>query len=105
MGGAISRAGNEETAFSYRDALCVMNIVTKWIDPAESGDHIQWTREFAEAFKSFSAGVYVNFLGEEGEERVKEAYRSETLRRLVELKNRYDPSNFFRMNQNIRPAL
>jgi FAD/FMN-containing dehydrogenase len=54
--------------------------------------------------EQFSSGVYVNFLGNEGEERIKEAYSPEHYNRLVELKNRYDPKNFFSLNQNIKPT-
>ncbi len=103
--GQVRRVGDDEMAFSHRDALCALNIVTKWVDPRESGKHIQWTRDFEAAMGPFSTGgVYVNFLGEEGEDRVRAAYGRTKYSRLVELKNKYDPSNFFRLNQNIRPA-
>ncbi|HXY53090.1 MAG TPA: FAD-binding oxidoreductase [Nitrospirota bacterium] len=103
--GQVKRAGEDEMAFSHRDALCVLNIVTKWMNPRESGKHIQWTRDFESAMRPFSTGgVYVNFLGEEGEDRVKAAYGSAKYDRLVALKNKYDPTNFFRLNQNIKPT-
>jgi FAD/FMN-containing dehydrogenase len=92
-------------AFSHRDASCVLNIVTKWKDPRESEKHIRWTRDFEVAMRPHSTGgVYVNFLGEEGEDRVKAAYGPEKYGRLVALKNKYDPTNFFRLNQNIKPT-
>ncbi len=103
MGGAVSRISEEMMAFSHRDALCVLNIVSKWEDPGESDNHMKWTRTFAEAMMPFSTGVYVNFLGEEGEDRIRAAYRPDKYDRLVALKNIYDPENFFRLNQNIRP--
>jgi len=104
MQGVVSRIPEEAMAFSHRDTLCVLNIVSKWTDPSESERHVKWTRAFAEAMSPFSVGVYVNFLGEEGEDRVKAAYRSDKYERLVALKNKYDPENFFRLNQNIRPS-
>ena len=104
LGGAVRRVGEDEMAFSHRDALCVLNIVTKWVDPRESEKHITWTRDFEAAMRPFSTGgVYVNFLGEEGEDRVRAAYGPAKYGRLVALKNKYDPTNFFRMNQNIKP--
>jgi FAD/FMN-containing dehydrogenase len=102
--GAFSRVDEDETAFSHRGALCVLNIVSKWTEPAESDKHIKWTREFASDMEQFSYGVYVNFLGNEGEDRIKEAYSPEHYNRLVELKNKYDPKNFFSLNQNIKPT-
>jgi FAD/FMN-containing dehydrogenase len=105
LGGAVRMVGEDEMAFSHRDALCVLNIVTKWKDPGESEKHIQWTRDFEVAMRPFSTGgVYVNFLGEEGEDRVKAAYGTEKYSRLVVLKDKYDPTNFFRLNQNIKPT-
>ena len=104
MQGAAGRVPEDATAFSHRRALCSLNIVTKWTDHAESDRHIAWTRNFAEALQPYAQGVYVNFLGEEGDERVRAAYNPETYKRLIALKTKYDPSNFFRMNQNIRPA-
>jgi hypothetical protein len=104
MGGAVQRVGEDEMAFSHRDALCALNIVTKWEDSRESEKHIAWTRDFEAAMRPFSTGgVYVNFLGEEGEDRVRAAYGPGKYDKLVALKNKYDPTNFFRMNQNIRP--
>ena len=106
LGGQVRRVGEDEMAFSHRDALCVLNIVTKWKDPRESEKHIKWTRDFEAAMRPYSTGgVYVNFLGEEGEDRVKAAYGPEKYARLVALKNKYDPTNFFRLNQNIKPAI
>jgi hypothetical protein len=104
MQGAVNRIDEEKMSFSHRNALCVLNIVSKWISQAESDKHLKWTRAFAEAMSPFSVGVYVNFLGEEGEDRVRAAYRPEKYERLIALKNLYDPENFFSLNQNIRPS-
>jgi FAD/FMN-containing dehydrogenase len=103
MQGAVSRVGEHDTAFSHRDALCVVNIVSKWTDPADSERNIQWSRELARALEPFSSGAYVNFMGDEGQDRVRAGYSSANYKRLVELKNRYDPFNLFSLNQNIRP--
>ena len=73
-------------------------------DAGETDRHVEWTRGLSQAVQPFaSGGVYVNFLGDEGEDRVRAAYGPATYDRLAEIKGRYDPTNFFRMNQNIRP--
>jgi len=104
--GAVSRVGEADTAFSHRNAAFVVNIVSKWHKAAEAEKHIQWTRELAASLTPFATGgVYVNFLGEEGDSRVRAAYGPKKYQRLSELKKKYDPENFFRLNQNIEPAL
>jgi FAD/FMN-containing dehydrogenase len=81
-------------------------IVSVWPDRADDDLNIKWTREFWEAMQPFSTdGVYVNYLDQEGEERVKAAYATQTYERLVDLKNKYDPTNLFRLNQNIQPTV
>jgi hypothetical protein len=103
--GAVGRVGEADTAFSHRNAAFVVNIVSKWRDTMQSEKHIQWTRDLAAAIDPFSTGgVYVNFLGNEGDSRIRAAYGPEKYHRLSELKKRYDPANFFRLNQNIVPA-
>jgi len=104
--GAVSRVHENVTAFSHRSAPFNLNINTRWTDPAESEHHIAWTRGLFDAMQPFSTGgVYVNFLGNEGEERVVAAYGREKYERLVTVKNKYDPMNFFRLNQNIKPSM
>jgi hypothetical protein len=107
LGGAVSRVGENETAFSHRDAAFSMVIQPHWLDAAESDKHIGWARDFWKAMQRFSAGgVYVNFVSEdEGESRVRAAYDAAKYERLVALKNKYDPTNFFRLNQNIKPTV
>lgn len=101
--GAVSRKPSDYTAFPHRQAPFVININTRWEDPAEDEAHIAWTRELFEAIQPFSTGgAYVSFLGEEGQDRVKAAF-GENYERLVEVKTKYDPENFFRLNQNILP--
>src|SRR5882724_9226962 len=103
LGGAVARVGEHDTAFSYRDTAFDLAINAVWSDAAESPTHTRWADDFWRKLRPFSRGVYVNELGEEGEERVREAYKPETYRRLAELKKIYDPGNLFRFNQNIQP--
>jgi hypothetical protein len=104
MHGAASRVDPAATAFPHRDEHYDFLILSQWADPSDSEENIRWTRGLFEAMQPFfEKGVYVNNLGEEGEDRVKEAYGA-NYERLVALKNEYDPTNLFRLNQNIRPA-
>jgi FAD/FMN-containing dehydrogenase len=103
LGGAMRRIGDDATAFSHRDAPFALNIVSSWKEPSENDKNINWTREFFAAVQKFATGAYVNFMGEEGADRVKEAY-GEKYSQLVALKNKYDPTNFFHVNQNIKPT-
>lgn len=103
--GAVHRVGKEETAFSYREARWSAVFAGIDPDPANKEAISAWAREYWEALHPYSAGgAYVNFMMEEGQERVRATYR-ENYDGLVEVKNRYDPNNFFRVNQNIEPAV
>jgi FAD/FMN-containing dehydrogenase len=103
MGGAVARLADDATAFASRGAPCGININAVWAAPEEDRDHIEWARAFFAATEPFSTGgVYVNFLGTEGEERIRAAYGA-NYERLAQVKARYDPTNFFRVNQNVRP--
>lgn len=105
LGGAVSRVRKEETAFSHRTSPYDLVIMPMWSDPAESEKHIRWADELWRATQPFSSGgVYVNYLGNEGEDRVKASYGT-NYERLVSLKNKYDPMNLFRFNQNIKPTV
>ena len=106
LGGAISRVDENATAYSHRDAAYSLIFNTAWIDPDESEKHIQWTRAFWKAIQPFSiGGAYVNFQSQdEGEDRVKTTYGTAKLERLSALKQKYDPTNFFRLNRNIKPT-
>ena len=103
--GAFSRVGKTETAYYHRDLQYDFVILSGWLDPAETEKNIGWTRDFFRAMQPhLPAAYYVNDLGsDEGEEAVKGAYGG-NYERLVALKNQYDPTNFFRMNQNITPS-
>jgi FAD/FMN-containing dehydrogenase len=105
-GGAINRVGIDETAYPLRNATHALNAVSMWTDPGQDDANIRWSRGLWEAMRPFSPGsVYVNFLGlgDEGEDRVKDAY-GPNYARLAQLKATYDPTNLFRLNQNIKPA-
>jgi FAD/FMN-containing dehydrogenase len=103
FGGAVGRVSNDATAFGHRDAAYDLIIAAVWSQAAEQDAHIDWARRFWDAMQPHSTGdVYVNYLGEEGEERIRAAY-GHHLARLTDLKRRYDPDNVFRNNQNIKP--
>jgi hypothetical protein len=103
MGGAVARVSEHETAFNGRDAAFTFNINGN----SETADGFeaerQWARDYWSALAPYHTSVYVNFLMEEGEERVRQAYGAEKYDRLKALKRTYDPTNFFRLNQNITP--
>jgi hypothetical protein len=103
MGGAVARVGENETAFNGRNAGFTFNINGN----SETADGFdgerQWARDYWSALEPYHTSVYVNFLMEEGEERVRQAYGEEKYDRLKALKRTYDPTNFFRLNQNITP--
>jgi FAD/FMN-containing dehydrogenase len=103
ISGAPKRVGKNDTAFSYRDANWGMVIVGVDPDPANNEKMVSWAKAYSEALRPYTAGgAYINMIMDEGQERVKAAYR-DNYQRLVEIKNKYDPTNFFRVNQNIRP--
>jgi FAD/FMN-containing dehydrogenase len=102
MGGAISRVADDATAFAERSMPYVLNAVTGWHDPNQSAAHTEWARSVIVAASDASTGrAYVNFLGDTDAART--SYGDETYARLVSLKNEYDPTNVFRLNQNIEP--
>lgn len=104
VNGAAQRVGRNDTAFSYRDANWAMVIVGVDPDPANQHKITRWCKDYFDAVHPYSAGgAYVNFMMEEGQERVKASFRN-NYERLAAVKKTYDPANFFRVNQNIRPA-
>ena len=104
IGGQTGRAAPEAMAYSSRDANYVMNVHGRWESPAEDERCIAWAREFFAKSQPFaSAGAYINFLTQDETDRIAFAYGA-TYSRLVELKKKYDPTNLFRMNQNIKPV-
>jgi FAD/FMN-containing dehydrogenase len=108
LGQAANRVGATATAFSHRDALCDWGCDAVWLDPAADGVHIEWTRALAEALRPFTMGSdyapHIGLEAEEGTERIKAAY-GPNYERLAALKQKYDPTNLFRHNQNIQPMV
>jgi FAD/FMN-containing dehydrogenase len=104
FGGAVARVDRNATAFDHRDAEYNLAIISRWPDPALADASIAWTRALWDDMTSHARGVYVNYLGVgEAEDRVRAAYGNDKYARLVELKNRYDPTTLFRYNQKIKP--
>lgn len=104
LGGAVGRVGQGETAFSHRRAQHSVLVLRAWRESAASQENVAWARACYGIVEPFlEQGVYVNYLGEEGEARVRAAYGA-NYQRLAALKRKYDPTNFFRLNQNIVPA-
>jgi hypothetical protein len=105
-GRAISRVGDGDSALGGRDAGHTLYCFSMWTDPAENDTHIGWTRSLMETMAPFTMpGVSLNFTSDQQESKAKESFGSaDKNRRLTALKDRYDPTNFFRLNQNIRPS-
>jgi FAD/FMN-containing dehydrogenase len=104
LGGAVARVPVEATAYAHRKSRIMANLAALYARPEEAEQHKAWVSRFAEALNQGYDGVYVNFLANEGEERVRAAYPGGTWDRLAAVKGRYDPTNLFRLNQNIGPA-
>ena len=104
LGGAISARPDESTAYAHRDANYIVNIHGHWTDATDDARGIEWTRGLFDAMTPHATGAaYVNFISDEGADRVRDAYPPAIWSRLVEVKRRYDPDNVFRLNQNIPP--
>ena len=104
LGEGVTKVSKEATAYTHRDAAFVMNVHTRWDNPANDATCIAWARELFQAAAPFATGgAYVNFMTQEEQERVRSAYGS-NYDRLVSLKKKYDPDNLFRLNQNIQPG-
>lgn len=104
LGGAAGRVGASETAFGDRSAPLVVNLLADWSDEREDNANVGWVRSLFSALRpSMQPGGYVNFMSDDEQERVPEAYH-ERWERIVEIKNHFDPKNFFRLNQNIQPT-
>ncbi len=106
LGAAVSRVGGDETAVAYRDARHAFLVIGMWSDSAGDDENIRWVREFWSAVQPYSSGgFYVNYEADAALEQITAAYGPEKYARLVALKNKYDPANLFRLNQNIKPTV
>jgi FAD/FMN-containing dehydrogenase len=104
LGGAAARVPVEATAYAHRRSRIMVNIAAMFRSPDEAPVHEPWVTGLADALRQDDQGAYVNFLDDEGEERIRAAYPGETWDRLAAVKRRYDPTNLFRLNQNIPPG-
>lgn len=104
LGGAMARVPTQATAFAHRRRRIMVNLAAIYEHPDEATLHEAWVTDFAVALRQGDGGAYVNFLGDEGAARVREAYPGPTWERLAAIKARYDASNLFRLNHNIPPA-
>ncbi|WP_425046481.1 FAD-binding oxidoreductase [Primorskyibacter sp. S87] len=104
VGGKMARVGNTETAYPERRAHFIMNVHTRWEDPGKDAVCIGWARDLFSSMEPYSTGsVYVNFMPADEVDRVSGVY-GENMKRLVQVKSKYDPENFFRLNHNIQPG-
>jgi len=105
LGGAMARVSAGATALAHRSSRLMVNLAAFYEGEEERAARETWVGNFAAALRQGDGGAYVGFLGEEGEERVREAYPQPTWDRLAEIKGRYDPTNLLRLNQNIPPVV
>jgi FAD/FMN-containing dehydrogenase len=104
LGGAMARVPANATAFAHRGSRFMVTVAAVYEDLGETAQHQAWVDELAGTLQREGDGAYVNFLGDEGEPGVRDAYPGATWDRLREIKRRYDPGNLFRLNQNVPPA-
>jgi hypothetical protein len=104
LGGAVARVPVDATAFAHRRSPMMVNVAAIYEDPDQAATHHRWVTDFAAALHQGDTGAYVGFIGDEGEARVRDAYPEPTWQRLAAIKGRYDPTNLFRLNQNVPPA-
>ena len=104
LGGAMARVPTDATAFAHRGRRIMVNVAALYQDAGDAATHEAWATGFADALTHGDLAGYVNFLGLEGQARVRAAYPGTTWDRLTAIKRRYDPTNLFRVNQNVPPA-
>jgi FAD/FMN-containing dehydrogenase len=104
LGGAMATVPDDATAFAHRSRKVMVNVGALYAGEDEQPAARDWVARMAEMLHGDDTTGYVNFLGDEGPDRVRQAYPGDTWNRLREIKRRYDPANVFRMNQNIPPA-
>ena len=105
LGGAMARVPADATAFAHRGSKIMASLAAFYTGPEDQAKREAWVADFSAAMRQEDTGAYVNFLGEEGEARVRDAYPGKTWEKLAEIKARYDPTNLFRLNQNVLPAM
>ena len=104
-GGAIARVPEDATPLTNRDVSWITHPFAMWEDPADTDKNIEWARSFRRDIARYaSGGVYLNFIADEGDDRVRAAFGPEKYRRLAAIKGEWDPDNVFKGNQNIKPA-
>ena len=103
LGGAMARVPADATAFAHRKSKIMVNVAALYDQPDQRATHEAWADDFAAALRQSDTGAYVNFLGDEGDERLHAAYPNGTRERLAAIKAKYDPANLFHLNQNIPP--
>jgi FAD/FMN-containing dehydrogenase len=103
LGGAMARVPSDATAYAHRSSRIMVNLAAFYEGEDDRAAKEAWVKDFAAAIDQGDRAVYSNFLGDEGPERVRQAYPGSTWDRLVEIKRRYDPTNLFRLNQNVTP--
>jgi FAD/FMN-containing dehydrogenase len=104
LGGAMARVPADATAYAHRSSRILVNLAAFYEGEEERGGREAWVADFAARLDQGDPGAYVNFIGDEGSQRVRAAYPAATYERLAEVKRRYDPQNLFRLNQNVPPA-
>jgi FAD/FMN-containing dehydrogenase len=107
MGGAMKKLDPGETAIGRRDVSWCYHALSMWMEPGEEAEaaHVEWARRLsADLEPETTEGVYLNFTSDAGDERVRKTFGEEKYAKLVALKNEYDPTNVFRLNQNIEPS-
>jgi FAD/FMN-containing dehydrogenase len=95
---------NDATAFAHRDRRLMVNVAALFEEPEDRAEHEAWAVGCTATLQRGRTGAYVNFLGDEGEARIRDAYPGPTWDRLARIKARYDPTNLFRLNQNVPPG-
>jgi hypothetical protein len=104
VGGAMAQVAPDQTAYSHRSSPYLINVIARAVAPEGFDAEIAWARSARSALSAYGPdGMYVNFTGDAEPDKVRASYPPETYRRLVEVKRRYDPTNMFRLNQNISP--
>jgi hypothetical protein len=105
LGGAFGRVGEMDTALGHRDAAWGIQVLAQWLEPERDTSNRNWVRALTDALEPWSRPAgFPNFIAEGGDAAVTVAYGAERYARLVEAKDRWDPTNVFRLNHNIRPT-